>query len=216
MHDSMPPARPQVGFNLMLRDPRRIVTALVLMVALVVVAVSALRTSPASSPPGASIADASPSLDDSTTSTSVQLILHVAGAVVRPGVVEIPPGSRVVDAIDAAGGATAEADVDQLSLAGKAVDGARIYVPQRGEIVVAPIDAGSGGQGMGTETVGPINLNSASQAQLESLPGIGPSLAKEIITTRERLGGFGSVDDLRRVHGIGDRRFEQLQPLVTV
>ena len=216
MYDPLPPGRARLGFDALLRDRRRGAIAVVLLVALAAVVITALRAGPAISPPGASAVDLSVAID-TTTSTAAKLVVHVAGAVVRPGVVEIPPGSRVIDAIDAAGGATRDADVAQLSLATKAVDGARVYVPKRGEQVPVPNDGATGtGTATGAEPTGPINLNTASQAQLETLPGIGPSLAKEIIATRERLGAFASVDDLRRVHGIGDRRFEQLQPLVSV
>jgi competence protein ComEA len=146
------------------------------------------------------------------------VVVHVAGAVVHPGVVTLPPGSRVVDAIRAAGGSRAGADLDRLDLAARLSDGIRIAVPLRGQ-PTPPLDAdatsGSGSTAAGAAS-GPINLNSATEQELETLPGIGPSLASAIIAERDRSGGFKTVDDLRRVHGIGDVRFAQLEALVTV
>jgi competence protein ComEA len=169
----------------------------------------------------------------STTTSSAPtgpLVVHVAGAVAKPGVVSLRPGSRVVDAIDAAGGANADADLDRLNLAAALTDGERVAVPARGQ-PAPPLDAvPSGGAGTGTgaggaagggastdpTASGPINLNTATQAELESLPGIGPTLAAAIIAERERSGGFQTVGDLRRVRGIGDARFADIEPLVTV
>ena len=145
--------------------------------------------------------------------------MHVAGAVGHPGVVTLPAGSRVVDAIRAAGGARAGADLDRLDLAARLSDGIRIAVPLHGQ-PSPPLDAdASSGTGTSTGAASasvPVNLNTATEQELESLPGIGPTLAAAIIAERDRSGGFKSVDDLRRVHGIGDARFAQLQPLVTV
>jgi competence protein ComEA len=179
---------------------------------------------PDASTPGA---PAAPGVEATTTSAATApttLVVHVAGAVARPGVVTVAAGSRVVDALDAAGGATADADLDRLNLAAPLSDGARIAVPRRGQ-PPPPLDAGAsggagapaGGAGDGaTAGSGPVNLNTATQAELESLPGIGPALATAIIDERERSGGFRAVTDLRRVRGIGDARFAQIEALVTV
>lgn len=156
-----------------------------------------------------------------TKATGNRVVVHVAGAVVRPGVVSLPLGARVVDAIDAVGGAVVLGDAHQLDLAALLVDGTRIYVPRVGEKLVGTgISAGnaSAGDAVGEEgsAPGPVNINTASRTELETLPGVGPSLAQAILDERQRLGGFANVADLKRVRGIGDRRFEQLQPLVTV
>ncbi|HEY3832500.1 MAG TPA: helix-hairpin-helix domain-containing protein [Acidimicrobiia bacterium] len=218
---------------------------LVVVLVVGVLAFVAARSGSAASPAGAAGANAyppssagasrSPSApatgSASTTASSIApVIVSVAGAVVRPGVVTLPFGARVVDAITAAGGARGDADPNALDLAAKLVDGVRVYVPKVGEHV-SPMPAGStgdtsGGSGGGggsdgggagaAAPSGPVDLNTASEAELEALPGIGPSLAQAIITTRTRLGGFRSVDELREVRGIGDRRFADLQPLVTV
>ncbi len=214
--------------DLAARVRTRLGVAIVVCGAVVVVAVGfvAGRSGSAAAPPGASASSGfSASSDDarsepsSASTTTARVVVSVAGAVARPGVVTLPPGARVVDAIDAAGGARNDADANALDLAAKLVDGARVYVPKVGEHVApAPVNdpATGSGSGGGAAPSGPIDLNTASQAQLETLPGIGPSLAQAIIAARSRLGGFRSVDDLREVRGIGDRRLADLRPLVTV
>jgi competence protein ComEA len=147
-----------------------------------------------------------------------KIAVHVAGAVAHPGVVELAAGSRVIDAVEAVGGALAEGDLDRLNLAAKLADGQRVYVAKAGEAdpgVPGDADLGAASGG-GTVPAGKVNLNTASEAQLENLPGIGPTYAQAIIAERQRRGGFRSVNELRTVHGIGDKRFEQLAPLVTV
>ncbi len=140
-----------------------------------------------------------------------RITVHVAGAVLHPGIVQVPAGARVVDAIQAAGGGLPTADLDRLNLAAKLADGQRIAVEKIG----APGGAAAGASpGDGADA--PVNLNTATAAQLEALPGVGPALAGAIIKERQRRGGFRSVDELRRVHGIGDRRFADLKDLVTV
>jgi competence protein ComEA len=149
-----------------------------------------------------------------------RLAVHVAGAVVHPGVVEVAAGSRVIDALEAVGGAQPGADLDRLNLAAKVADGQRVYVAKAGEADPGVGDAvdpnGAGATGDSGAPAGKVNLNTATQAQLESLPGIGPTYAQSIIAERQRRGGFQSVNDLRSVHGIGDKRFAELAPLVTV
>jgi competence protein ComEA len=146
------------------------------------------------------------------------VFVHVVGRVHRPGVYELHEGDRVIDAIRAAGGAKQDADLRSINLAALLTDGEQIIVWKRG----APGDpfsvsgpAGSSGSGSG----GPpalINVNTATLDQLESLPGIGPSLGQRIIDYREQHGPFASVDDLLNVSGIGDQRLADLRPLVTV
>ncbi len=156
-----------------------------------------------------------------TTATTVaggRIVVHVAGAVTRPGVVELRAGDRVIDAIEAVGGALPDGDLDRLNLAAKLTDGQRVYVGRPG--VADPGAAGGGdvaGASGGAATPGArLNLNTATQAQLEELPGVGPAFAQAILAERQRRGGFTSVNDLRSVRGIGDKRFADLSPLVTV
>jgi competence protein ComEA len=160
------------------------------------------------------------STSTATTSPASTVVVHVAGAVRRPGVVTLRSTSRVVDAIDAAGGPKPTADLDRLNLAAKLADGERIAVPLRGQPAPA-LDPGASTVDPATTDGSPtpdapVDLNTATEAQLEALPGIGPTLAQAIIAERDRAGGFRSVDDLRKVRGIGDARFAQLRPLVSV
>ena len=143
--------------------------------------------------------------------------VHVAGAVARPGVVRVSAGARVVDALAAAGGGLPDADLDRLNLAAKVVDGQRIAVPHLGAPALGGLGAGPDGSGdPGGVGDGPLDLNTATAAQLEALPGIGPSLAAAIVAEREKRGGFRSVGELRDVRGIGERRFADLEHRVTV
>jgi competence protein ComEA len=150
---------------------------------------------------------------------SAQIAVHVAGAVTTPGVVELDEGARVIDALEAVGGAHADADLDRLNLAAKVTDGERVFVPKVGQAdpgVVAGGTAGGSAGGASATPGGKLNLNTATQAQLEELPGIGPTYAQAIIAERERRGGFTSVNELRSVRGIGDKRFSEIAPLVAV
>jgi competence protein ComEA len=215
------------------RDPRLITAGLIVVVLAAGawwVRLSSAEPSGASPRTGTSASSATtayspPTTASATTTSSAVFIVDVVGAVRRPGVVSLPGTARVIDAVNAAGGALANADLDRINLAAHLVDGMRIAVPRRG----APADpagptadpgaSGSGGSSgpSGTPTAStPLDLNTATEPQIEALPGIGPSLAQAIIQEREREGGFHSVDDLRRVRGIGDVRFAQLRPLVTV
>jgi competence protein ComEA len=151
------------------------------------------------------------------------IVVHVAGAVNHPGVVELHAGARVIDAVEAVGGALPDGDLDRLNLAAKVADGQRVYVAKVGQSDpgAAGDATGAGGTGGaddpgGGVAGGKVNLNTATRAQLEELPGIGPTYAEAIIAERQRRGGFTSVNDLRSVRGIGDKRFAELAPLVTV
>jgi competence protein ComEA len=160
----------------------------------------------------AGLTDASVSAETSA-SPGVRLVVHVAGAVVRPGVYEFPAGARVGDAVRAAGGAIATADVDAINLARPLSDGERVYVPRKGE--APPATDGSGGGG-GGGTGAKININTASVAELDTLPGIGPALAQRIVDYRTQHGPFRTIRDLLRVEGIGEKKFNGLKDLVTV
>ena len=170
--------------------------------------------------------------------------VHVAGAVNNPGVYTLPAQGRAVDAIAAASGAAADADLDRVNLAGALSDGVQIYVPHRGE-TAAPAqiqpnggtaNAGQGNAANGAAQGGtqpqpartltpagsaqkgstPVNINTATAEELQTLPRIGPAMAQRIIAWREAHGGFRSVDELDAVPGIGPSMLENLRPLVTV
>jgi competence protein ComEA len=147
-----------------------------------------------------------------------RVVVHVAGAVRRPGIYRLLSSARVDDAVRLAGGATRRADLAGLNLAAKVEDGRQILVPQR----VAAAGAGaspaaaSAAAGGSTAPALPVNLNTATLEQLDVLPGIGPALAQRILDFREANGGFGSVEDLAQVPGIGDVRMASLREQVQV
>ena len=143
--------------------------------------------------------------------TAGPLVVHVAGAVVSPGVYELAPGARVQAALEAAGGAVPGADPGALNLAAPVGDGERVYVPMVGEPV--PIATGSPAV---TVAPGPVDLNQASAAELDGLPGIGPATAAAIVEHREQNGPFASVEDLEAVRGIGPAKLDALRDLVRV
>jgi competence protein ComEA len=150
---------------------------------------------------------ASPSVSSSPT-----LIVDVAGAVRKPGVFEFAPGDRVIDAVERAGGALRKADLTLLNLAAPLTDGQQILVPKKGATPGgAPIAGGVPG---GPTTL--VNINSADEATLETLNGVGPVLAAAIIQYRTEHGPFASVDQLDEVSGIGPATLEDLRSQVTV
>jgi len=132
-----------------------------------------------------------------------------------PGVLALPVGARVIDALEGAGGGLPDADLDHLNLAAKLVDGQRILVTKIGQSATAG-EVATGGGATDPESGSLIDLNSATSAQLETLPGIGPALAGAIIAERDRRGGFRSVNELREVRGIGEKRFAELRDRVMV
>jgi competence protein ComEA len=151
----------------------------------------------------------------SGVSAAPEVVVAVGGKVRKPGLVRLPPGARVADALSAAGGTDPGVDVAMLNLARKVVDGELILVgvtPPPG-VVVPTGPAAPGGAG---PAGGLVNLNTATLADLDTLPGVGPVLAQRILDARDAQGGFKSVSDLRKVDGIGDARYEQLKDLVTV
>jgi competence protein ComEA len=183
---------------------------------------STTRRAPATSAPPNSAPAAGSSTGtaaaSSATKKGARVTVHVAGAVAKPGVYDLAGGARVIDAVEAAGGGAPDADLNRLNLAAKVADGQRVLVQRVGEAAPAG-SAPAGGSGSGGGNADPsglVNLNSATQAELEALPGIGPSLAGAIVTERERRGGFRSVNELRDVRGIGEKRFADLKDKVTI
>lgn len=193
--DERAPARRRLGFGA--------VVVLVLLALAVTVGIGIFRGQ--SAPTQAVTIDETPA----ATATPAELYVHVSGAVRDPGLYIVPDGSRLVDAVAAAGGFTKKADRDGVNLARPVADGEQVVVPRKGEKSAAP--ATPGGPGAAT-----VNLNTADQTALESLPGIGPALAQRILQWREDNGRFTSVDDLLAVSGIGDKMLATLRDLVTV
>lgn len=179
--------------------------ALVLVIIVLISFVGA-RPAPSIAPPAVSGAPISAS------PAGVAVFVHVAGAVRRPGLYELPEGARVADAIAAAGGATRRAEIDLLNLAQVLTDGLKVEVPRKGEAAAVSSGAGAVQPSPGA----PISLNSADQATLETVPGIGPVRAGAIIAYREEHGGFSSVDELLDVSGIGPATLAAIRELVTL
>lgn len=174
--------------------------------------------------PPAPTATAAPPPTPLPTLTPGPMRVYVSGAVVNPAVYALPPGSIVDDAVRAAGGLSAEADPVAINLAGPLADGMQIYVPARAEGAPTPppisapaATADLGASRMGGVTIaGLININLATQADLEMLPGIGPTTAANIIAHREANGPFATIEAIMDVPGIGEGKFAAMKDLITV
>lgn len=156
-----------------------------------------------------------------------KVTVHVAGAVRRPGVYRLPAGARVDDALRRAGGASRRADLAAVNLAAKLEDGRQVLVPERAPVAErasaaaasgapASAGAGAGGAAGAGPAAAPVNLNTATLEQLDTLDGVGPGIAQRILDHREQHGGFTRVEELGEVPGIGAKRLATLTPLVTV
>jgi competence protein ComEA len=157
----------------------------------------------AEQPPPALVAEPPPA--------APKLVVHVAGAVRRPGLYRLAEGKRVADAVARAGGAAASADTAAINLAAPVADGMQVVVPARREVIEGgPTDATGAPAAAGVR----VSLSSATAAELDALPGIGPVTAQKIVDYRAEHGGFRSVDDLDAIPGIGPARVEQLRELV--
>lgn len=152
---------------------------------------------------------------DDSTPIEKSIFVHVDGAVTTPGLIELPEGARVNDAIQAAGGFTEEALHDAVNLARVLSDGEQILVPSTAQTEGDEGATSSATLSPGT-TSGKVNINTADAATLDTLPGIGESTAAKIVADREANGPFKTVEDLKRVSGIGDKKFTQLEGCITV
>jgi competence protein ComEA len=193
------------------RDPRVVVAVLCAVAVAAFVVWS--RASSGSPPPTSPDVTAVSAPGVSSTTSAPRVLVHVVGAVRTPGVVELDTAARVRDALAAAGGPADDADVEQLNLAAPVGDGQRLVVPRVGE--PAPVTPAGVDEAAGTPP-GPLDLNLATITDLETLPGIGPTLAEAIVRHREKHGRFRSVEDLKQVRGIGEGRFADIRDLVRV
>ncbi|MGU8055947.1 helix-hairpin-helix domain-containing protein [Streptococcus suis] len=148
---------------------------------------------------------------------SSQLVVDVKGAVVKPGLYTLEANARVNDAVEAAGGLTSQADPKSINLAQKLSDEAVVYVASKDEnISVVASTTTSSAMSQEEKNTSLVNLNTATEADLQTISGIGAKRAADIIAYREANGGFKSVDDLNNVSGIGDKTMESIRPYVTV
>ncbi len=151
-----------------------------------------------------------------TNATPTSLVVSVVGTVADPGLITVEPGARVADVVELAGGAKREADLLTVNLARRVSDGEQIYVGVTPPPGVSSGPTGSGGSSVSTEDNVKIDLNSADQGLLETLPGVGEVTAERILEWREQHGRFTSIEQLREVDGIGAKRFARLRDQVTV
>lgn len=166
-----------------------------------------------------------PALETTEQSRVKTINVHVTGAVTKPGVYELAADDRIIDAVNKAV-PLGDADLHSLKLAAKIIDGQDIYVPFKTDQDVLAADGSqptgnpgayrSGGLPAGSAAGSLVNINIADAAQLDTLPGIGSSLAQRIIQYRETNGPFKSIEDLKDVSGIGDKNFENLKDRITV
>lgn len=159
-------------------------------------------------------------------SETEKIIVHITGEVKNAGVIELEKGKRIIDAVNMAGGFTEEADAEKINLAYELADGVKIYIPNKSEIETTDakeyITKSSGDNVIMEESKmeqnnnSLININQASQTELETLPGIGPSTALKIVSYREENGNFSSIEDIKNVQGIGDAKFENIKELICI
>ena len=200
-----------------------LVAALIVVLALGALVLRARSAQPAIAPPAEAAATAwpaavvSPTVVMPSVAPGTMILVHVAGAVRRPGLYEIAGDARIADAIDLAKGPKPIADLSALNLAEPLTDGQKIDVPRRGEDVpatapLAPVPGSTTSPVPG----GSININTADQIALETIPGIGPVTAQAIIAYRTEVGSFSSIEQLLEVSGIGPATLESMRPYVTL
>lgn len=170
---------------------------------------------------------------DGGTATQAQTVeqssiaVYVSGAVNKPGVVTLPAGSRAVDAVNACGGVLPTADPDKINMAQELKDGEQLRVPERAQVATA--SGATGAAATGTATAGSasgatsaspagglVNINTASEQELDTLPGIGPAMAKRIIEYRTTEGGFKKLEDIKNIKGIGDAKYNKLKDKICI
>jgi competence protein ComEA len=138
------------------------------------------------------------------------LVVHLSGEVIAPGVYRLPVGARIDDALKAAGGPTLDGDINRLNLAARLADGQQIVVPKRLDPILSTIPD------LPSPTPARVNLNMASVAELDRLPGIGPVTAQRIVAYREQHGPFTGVDQLRQANLVNAATFEKIKDLVSI
>ena len=162
------------------------------------------------------------SVEDNTNESTedTEILIHVSGSVKNDTVVTLPEGSRINDAIEAAGGLTKDADLTNINLAYILEDGEKIYIPKKGEEIVEDVSntqsTSANTSSSSSNKTSKININKATQTELETIPGVGPSTALKIIDYRDENGKFSSIEDIRNVSGIGDAKYEKMKDYIAV
>lgn len=159
---------------------------------------------------------------NNNNSNTSNIVIYICGAVKENKVVTLKENSRICDAIDAAGGLTNDADLTTINLAYILEDGEKIYIPKKGEIT--PIEASTTNSqtssnlnySSSSQKNNKININKATQTELETIPGIGPSTALKIINYREENGNFKNIEDIKNVSGIGDSKYEKIKNYISI
>lgn len=159
-----------------------------------------------------------------TYQTTSKIKIHIIGEVTEQGIIELEEGERISDAIEKAGGVTQNADLSKVNLAYILQDGQKLYIPSMNDEKDVQYISTENGEGIIAETNindksginKKVNINKASQSDLENIPGVGPSLAQKIISFRDENGKFKNVEDLKNVSGIGDKKFESIKDYVEV
>lgn len=158
---------------------------------------------------------------------SETIVIHITGEVKKEGVIYLEEGARIIDAIKEAGGETKQADLSQVNLAYELQDGQKIYIPNKNEKITEYIVDNSNENLMNNQNTNKsdlgsndknikININTATLAELDNLPGIGPSTAQKIIEYREKNGKFKKIEDIQNVKGIGETKYEDIKEKITV
>lgn len=147
-----------------------------------------------------------------------EIVVYVAGAVNRPGVVQLAEGARAKDAVDACGGFLPTADTNGVNLAQKLKDGMQVTVPEKSPQGTAVQGAAGGAQAGAAKSLpeGMVNINTADEKELDKLPGIGPAMAKRIVEYRTENGAFQSPEEIKRVKGIGDAKYEKMKDKIAL
>ena len=148
-----------------------------------------------------------------------EIIVHITGEVKKEGVIHLNKGDRIIDAIKKAEGETKQADLSQVNLAYELQDGQKIYIPNKNEKISEYIVGGNGNtniNSINSKEETKVNINTANQSELDSLPGIGPATAQKIIEYRNQNGNFKKIEDLQNVKGIGQAKYEEIRNNIEV